>query len=181
VRGRPLLLPTYVGYGAGQVGGQILRDTPALILPIYMTTVLGMEAALVPGPRSHLTRYHGVFAPHARWRSAIVPGRPAPRPTADRTPAERHKAMTWAQRLARVFKINVTRCERCAGLRPGHPAHRQARPGPVDGGRYRRNGERNRVRGREFPHCTLRPWVGDAAGDARVTAPAPSTVRGEGV
>jgi GPH family glycoside/pentoside/hexuronide:cation symporter len=42
------LLPvsTYVGYGAGQIGGQILRDTPALILPIYMTTVLGLEAAL---------------------------------------------------------------------------------------------------------------------------------------
>ena len=42
------LLPVsaYFGYGVGQVGGQILRDTPALILPIYMTTVLGMEAAL---------------------------------------------------------------------------------------------------------------------------------------
>lgn len=42
------LLPvsTYVGYGVGQIGGQILRDTPALILPIYMTTVLGIEAAL---------------------------------------------------------------------------------------------------------------------------------------
>jgi GPH family glycoside/pentoside/hexuronide:cation symporter len=42
------LLPVsaYVGYGAGQIGGQILRDTPALILPIYMTTVLGLEAAL---------------------------------------------------------------------------------------------------------------------------------------
>lgn len=35
-----------VGYGAGQIGGQILRDTPALILPIYMTTVLGLEPAL---------------------------------------------------------------------------------------------------------------------------------------
>jgi GPH family glycoside/pentoside/hexuronide:cation symporter len=49
LRNRPAdLLPisTYVGYGAGQIGGQILRDTPALILPIYMTTVLGMEAAL---------------------------------------------------------------------------------------------------------------------------------------
>jgi GPH family glycoside/pentoside/hexuronide:cation symporter len=41
-----LSVSTYVGYGVGQVGGQILRDTPALILPIYMTTVLGMEAAL---------------------------------------------------------------------------------------------------------------------------------------
>lgn len=35
-----------MGYGAGQIGGQILRDTPALILPIYMTTVLGLEPAL---------------------------------------------------------------------------------------------------------------------------------------
>ncbi len=41
-----LPVATYVGYGAGQIGGQILRDTPALILPIYMTTVLGIEAAL---------------------------------------------------------------------------------------------------------------------------------------
>jgi len=46
--GRDTRLPvsTYLGYGVGQVGGQILRDTPALILPIYMTTVLGMEPAL---------------------------------------------------------------------------------------------------------------------------------------
>jgi GPH family glycoside/pentoside/hexuronide:cation symporter len=49
LRNRPgglLPISTYVGYGAGQIGGQILRDTPALILPIYMTTVLGLEAAL---------------------------------------------------------------------------------------------------------------------------------------
>lgn len=39
-------ISTYLGYGVGQIGGQILRDTPALILPIYMTTVLGLEAAL---------------------------------------------------------------------------------------------------------------------------------------
>jgi len=42
----PLTVSTYVGYGVGQIGGQILRDTPALILPIYMTTILGLEAAL---------------------------------------------------------------------------------------------------------------------------------------
>ncbi len=41
-----LPVSTYFGYGIGQVGGQILRDTPALILPIYMSTVLGLEAAL---------------------------------------------------------------------------------------------------------------------------------------
>lgn len=41
-----LPITTYAGYGVGQIGGQILRDTPALILPIYMTTVLGLDAAL---------------------------------------------------------------------------------------------------------------------------------------
>ena len=41
-------------------------------------------AALVPRPRVHLTRYHGVFAPRSRWRAAITPAgrvrgqRPAP-------------------------------------------------------------------------------------------------------
>ena len=33
-------------------------------------------AALVPRPRVHLTRYHGVFAPNSPFRKAIVPGSP---------------------------------------------------------------------------------------------------------
>ena len=32
-------------------------------------------AALVPPPRMHLTRYHGVFAPHSRLRAAVTPAR----------------------------------------------------------------------------------------------------------
>ena len=38
------VIPTHVklGYGIGAMGGQIFRDTPALILPIYMITVLGI-------------------------------------------------------------------------------------------------------------------------------------------
>ncbi|MFN7134910.1 MAG: transposase, partial [Myxococcales bacterium] len=35
---------------------------------------LARLAALVPPPRSHLLGYHGVFAPNARWRKAVVPG-----------------------------------------------------------------------------------------------------------
>ena len=31
-------------------------------------------AALVPPPRAHLTRFHGVFAAHAALRAAITPG-----------------------------------------------------------------------------------------------------------
>jgi len=34
-------------------------------------------AGLVPRPRLHLTRFHGVLAPNARLRAALVPG-PAP-------------------------------------------------------------------------------------------------------
>jgi len=31
------------------------------------------------------------------------------------TPAERHAAMTWAQRLKRVFSIDIEVCGRCGG------------------------------------------------------------------
>lgn len=37
-------LPAKLGYGSGAIGAQIFRDTPALILPIYMITVLGIPA-----------------------------------------------------------------------------------------------------------------------------------------
>jgi len=30
-------------------------------------------AALVPPPRMHLTRYHGVFSPHGKLRAAVTP------------------------------------------------------------------------------------------------------------
>ncbi len=48
-RNRPEgLLPvsTYIGYGVGQIGGQILRDTPTLLLPMYLATVLGLDTGL---------------------------------------------------------------------------------------------------------------------------------------
>ena len=31
----------------------------------------------------------------------------------DQTPAERHASMTWAQRLKRVFNIDITSCSEC--------------------------------------------------------------------
>ena len=33
-------------------------------------------AALVPRPRLHLIRFHGVLAPNAKWRSEIIPSPP---------------------------------------------------------------------------------------------------------
>ena len=34
---------------------------------------MGRLAALIPPPRAHLTRFHGIFAPHSKHRSRIIP------------------------------------------------------------------------------------------------------------
>jgi len=77
-------------------------------------------AALIPKPRVNLTRYHGVLAPNHRWRGMVTPakrGKGVKRiaNTEVRSPAERHVAracpalsgMSWAQRLKRVFNIDM--------------------------------------------------------------------------
>ncbi len=84
---------------------------------------LARLAALVPKPRVNLTRFHGVFAPNSKHRAMITPagrGRGSKKKQAgieqeERTPAERHAAMTWAQRLKRVFNIDIETCEKCQG------------------------------------------------------------------
>ena len=77
-------------------------------------------AALVPKPRVNLTRYHGVLAPNHRWRGLVTPakrGKGAKRLPNNEvaSPAERHAAMTWAQRLKRVFSVDIEVCGRCGG------------------------------------------------------------------
>jgi hypothetical protein len=82
-------------------------------------------AALVPPPRAHLTRFHGIFAPNASLRAQLTPsgrGKRAPTgaesteaSTDHRTPIERRRSMTWAQRLKRVFNIDVSTCMHCGG------------------------------------------------------------------
>ena len=71
---------------------------------------MARPAALVPKPRVNLTRLHGVFAPNSKHRALITPAkrgkgnnREENRKTDDCTTAKRHAAMTWAQRLKRVF------------------------------------------------------------------------------
>jgi hypothetical protein len=79
-------------------------------------------AALVPKPRVILTRFHGVFAPNSRYRGRVTKakrGRGGRRPSrGDQkapTPAERRASMTWAQRLKRVFHIDIETCRQCGG------------------------------------------------------------------
>jgi hypothetical protein len=84
-------------------------------------------AALVPPPRAHLTRFHGVFAPNANLRAQLTPSGRGKRPVTEaapadvnansdhRSPDEKRRAMSWAQRLKRVFNIDVTTCIQCGG------------------------------------------------------------------
>jgi hypothetical protein len=81
---------------------------------------LARLAPLVPRPRVNLTRYHGVFAPNSARRTLVTRARRgkgrADAAGADvRTPSERHAAMRWAQRLKRVFGIDVETCAGCGG------------------------------------------------------------------
>ena len=77
-------------------------------------------AALVPRPRVNLTRFHGVFATNSKYRAVVTParrGRGNKARVADEppTPAERRGSMTWAQRLKRVFNIDIETCTECGG------------------------------------------------------------------
>ena len=73
---------------------------------------IGRLAALVPRPRVNLTRFHGVFSPNSKLRDHVVPQQPV-------EPEQRQKpktySMTWAQRLKRVFAIDIEKCEKCGG------------------------------------------------------------------
>ena len=74
---------------------------------------------LVPKPRVNLTRFHGVFAPNSAHRAQVTPAKRGKARTADATdgpaPVERRAAMTWAQRLKRVFNIDIETCKDCGG------------------------------------------------------------------
>ena len=73
-------------------------------------------AALVPRPRLHLIRFHGVLAPNAKLRSKIVPTPPEPaaEPSNDHAHAHRRTVrMSWARLLKRVFDIDIEHCPNC--------------------------------------------------------------------
>jgi hypothetical protein len=82
-------------------------------------------AVLIPPPRVHLVRFHGVCAPNAKHRAQVVPGRTGESaPGQERAPAKAEPArptrmktsrIDWASLLRRVFKIDVLQCARCGG------------------------------------------------------------------
>ena len=86
-------------------------------------------AALVPRPRLHLIRFHGVLAPNAKLRSKVVPP-PEQATTAgagDCKHVPAHSApvrMSWARLLKRVFdhRSNCISHRRSVGRRSHHPS-----------------------------------------------------------
>jgi hypothetical protein len=81
-------------------------------------------AALVPRPRLHLIRFHGVLAPNAKLRSLVVPQGPpkdeqAPGVAASGVQCEAQTAqvgparISWARLLKRVFYIDMQHCPNC--------------------------------------------------------------------
>ena len=79
--------------------------------------LLARLAALVPTPGVNLTRYHGVFAPNHRSRALIVPSRRGRGGSAagQGGATDQHAPMSWAQRLKRVFGIQINPCQQCGG------------------------------------------------------------------
>jgi hypothetical protein len=97
-------------------------------------------AVLVPAPRAHLTRYHGILGPAAKCRPLIIPtggdGNSSQTPLnaqppsqsstapaapvmesepAPQTPCSRKRNYAWAELMKRVFLVDVLQCERCGG------------------------------------------------------------------
>ena len=68
---------------------------------------MGRLAALVPRPRVNLTRFHGVFSPNSKLREYVVPQEPVEE---QENPKPKAYSMTWAQRLKRVFAIDIEKC-----------------------------------------------------------------------
>lgn len=120
----PLALARLTESTGGQLLYQFRRpwsdgSTALLLDPLELLERL---AALVPPPRRPLLAYHGLLAPHAEWRSAIVPTPAASGAAAVTGPADgaRWQAAgrrSWATLLRRVFAIQVLVCERCGGPR----------------------------------------------------------------
>ena len=81
------------------------------------TELLEKLASLVPPPRVNGVRYHGIFAPNAKHRGAMVEMVPLDE-TRDVEKPKARKDKTgvyhdWAELLQRVFEYDLTKCPRC--------------------------------------------------------------------
>lgn len=79
--------------------------------------------AMIPPPRFHMVRFHGVLSSHASLRAEVVPTPPAETGPLDPLQLQQHlfpddeppRRKPWAWLLRHVFDHDVLRCERCGG------------------------------------------------------------------
>lgn len=98
-------------------------DDGTTALKVTPMELMERLVALVPRPKVHLTRYHGVLAPHYKHRKQIVPKPPEltlaqgqEEHSSDPKRLElKKKNIPWAKLLARVFNIDVETCSKCGG------------------------------------------------------------------
>ncbi len=77
-------------------------------------------AALVPRPRLHFIRFHGVLTANAKLRALVVPKEPeAPeaKPSECEANCEHHRPMrlSWAKLLKPVSDLDLEHCPNCGG------------------------------------------------------------------
>ena len=88
-------------------------------------------AALVPPPRFHTVRYHGVLASRSKLRAEVVPDcnahvqnsttatatgaglGPIATPTPEARSSRPSRYYCWSELMRRVFDVDVLRCPRC--------------------------------------------------------------------
>jgi putative transposase len=101
------------------------------VLILEPRELLRRLATLLPPPRAHLVRYHGVFGPASKWRREIVPApsggaclvrascsgdaRDRSRPPAS-SPRPLDSRIPWHELLLRVFREDILACP-CGGRR----------------------------------------------------------------
>jgi hypothetical protein len=74
-------------------------------------------AALIPPPRRHQVRYHGVYAPNSRFQAVVKRMTLAGEEALRRQQRVRRRVywVLWAELLKRTFAVDVTCCPICSG------------------------------------------------------------------
>jgi hypothetical protein len=90
----------------------ITRTLLAILSPLEFMQRL---AALVPRPRLHLIRFHGVLGPNTRLRPEIMSSGPVnahdtSAEHGDTPPPPTPARISWARLLKRVFAIDIEQC-----------------------------------------------------------------------
>lgn len=124
---RYLLRPPVAEQRLSIASGQVIYELKSMwrdgTRAIALTPLEFIEklVAIIPQPRIHMTRFHGILAPHAALRSLIVPKSQASIPAAALTekkePVVKPRAhrLGWAELLKRIFAVDLNKCPSCSG------------------------------------------------------------------